>query len=72
MQVKLKDIFLFQDLCDDTISKIEEFTTRIKLLKDNILFYEGDESRYLYLLSTGIIKLCKTASNDVFKLCSPQ
>jgi len=64
MKVKLKDIFLFQDLCDDTISKIEEFTTYIKLSKDNILFYEGDESKYLYLLSSGIIKLYKTASND--------
>ncbi len=64
MRVKLKDIFLFQDLCDETLIKIEEFTTLIKLQKDNILFYEGEESQYLYLLSSGIIKLYKTASND--------
>lgn len=64
MKVKLKDIFLFQDLSDETLSQIEEFTTLVKLSKDNILFYEGDESKYLYLLGSGIIKLYKTASND--------
>ncbi len=64
MKFKLKDVFLFKDLCDDTLSRIEEFTTVIKLSKDNILFYEGDESEYLYLLTKGIVKLYKTASND--------
>ncbi len=64
MKVKLKDIFLFKDLCDDTISRIEEITSLEKLSKDNVLFYEGDDSKYLFLLSKGIIKLYKTASND--------
>ncbi|QKJ21828.1 Crp/Fnr family transcriptional regulator [Poseidonibacter lekithochrous] len=64
MQTKLKDIFLFKNLCDDTLDRISEFTVPVKLLKDNILFYEGDESEYLYLLSKGIVKLYKTASND--------
>ncbi len=64
MKVKLKDVFLFKDLCDDTLTRIEEFTSVIKLSKDNILFYEGDESEYLYLLTKGIVKLYKTASND--------
>ena len=64
MKVKLKDLFLFKDLSDETISKIEEITTPLKLSKDNILFYEGDESKYLYVLTKGIIKLYKTASND--------
>ncbi|KAB7888012.1 Crp/Fnr family transcriptional regulator [Poseidonibacter ostreae] len=64
MKVKLKDIYLFKDLRDETISQIEEFTTLLKLSKDNIIFYEGDESRYLYILAKGIVKLYKTASND--------
>lgn len=64
MKVKLKDLFLFKDLGDDTIAKIEEITTPLKLSKDNILFYEGDEAKYLYVLTKGIIKLYKTASND--------
>jgi CRP/FNR family transcriptional regulator len=64
MKVKLKDIFLFKDLCDETLTQIEEFTTLLKLSKDNIIFYEGDESKYLYILTKGIVKLYKTASND--------
>lgn len=64
MQTKLKDIYLFKNLCDDTLNRIAEFTTPVKLLRDNILFYEGDESKYLYLLTNGIVKLYKTASND--------
>ena len=64
MKVKLKDVFLFKDLCDETLLEIEEFTTLLKLSKDNIIFYEGDESKYLYILTKGIVKLYKTASND--------
>ena len=64
MKVKLKDVFLFKDLCDETLNKIESFTTLIKLSRDNILFYEGDDSKYLYFLTKGIVKLYKTSSND--------
>lgn len=64
MKINLKDVFLFKDLCDDTLSQIEEITTPMSLSKDNILFYEGDESKYLYVLTKGIVKLYKTASND--------
>jgi len=64
MKINLKDIFLFKDLCDDTISQIEKVTTVLRLSKDNILFYEGDEPGYLYVLTEGIVKLYKTSSND--------
>lgn len=64
MKVRLKDIYLFNDVCDETLEKIEEVTSVIKLSKDNILFYEGDKSKFLYILTKGIIKLYKTSSND--------
>jgi len=64
MKVRLKDIYLFNDVCDETLEKIEAITSVIKLSKDNILFYEGDETKYLYILTKGIIKLYKTSSND--------
>jgi len=64
MRINLKDIFLFKDLCDDTIAQIEKITTVLRLSKDNILFYEGDEPGYLYVLTEGIVKLYKTSSND--------
>lgn len=64
MKNKLKDVYLFKDLCNETLERIAEFTTYLKLSKDNILFYEGDESNYLFLLTKGIVKLYKTSSND--------
>ena len=64
MNDKLKEIYLFKDLKDETLDRIAEFTTFLKLSKDNILFYEGEEPKYLYLLKKGIVKLYKTSSND--------
>ena len=51
-------------MCDNTLDRIGEFTTFLKLSKDNVLFYEGDEPKYLFLLKKGIVKLYKTSSND--------
>ena len=64
MKNKLKEIYLFKDLCYNTLDRIGEFTTFLKLSKDNVLFYEGDEPKYLFLLKKGIVKLYKTSSND--------
>ena len=64
MKIKLKNIVLFQDLDENTISQIEEFTISTKLSKDNIVFYEGDESNYLHLLISGIVKLYKISTHD--------
>jgi len=63
MRVHLENIVLFQNVDEDTINKIESFTTEHKVSKDNIVFYEGDEPKYLYLLVKGVIKLYKTSSN---------
>jgi len=63
MRVKLKNIDMFKDLDEDTIKKIEKFTTEHSISKDNIVFYEGDDSKFLYLLVSGIIKLYKTSSH---------
>jgi len=64
MNATLKDFFLFKDLCDDTLSQIEAFTKEATFPKESIVFYEGDDSKYLYLLKSGIIKLYKVTSND--------
>nr|WP_321268617.1 Crp/Fnr family transcriptional regulator [uncultured Sulfurimonas sp.] len=63
MRTKLRNIDMFKDLDEDTIKRIEKFTTAHTISKDNIVFYEGDESKFLYLLVHGIIKLYKTSSN---------
>ncbi|MCK9455123.1 MAG: Crp/Fnr family transcriptional regulator [Sulfurimonas sp.] len=63
MRVHLENIVLFKNIDEETISKIENFTTQHRVIKDNIVFYEGDEPKYLYLLAKGVIKLYKTSSN---------
>lgn len=63
MRIHLKNTVLFQNIDEDTIKKIESFTTEHKVSKDNIVFYEGDEPKYLYLLVKGVIKLYKTSSS---------
>ena len=63
MRIHLKNTVLFQNVDEDTIKNIESFTTHHRVSKDNIVFYEGDEPKYLYLLVKGVIKLYKTSSS---------
>lgn len=64
MRVALKDTYLFKDLSDETLEKIEEISTVMNMTKNNVLFYEGDESKNIFFLISGIVKLYKTSSND--------
>ncbi len=64
MKARLQELVLFKDLDKEVIEKIEGFTTELTLPKDSILFYEGDESKDIFLLTKGIIKLYKVTSND--------
>lgn len=63
MKTYIKNIVLFKNIDEDTINKIENFTTVQKVAKNNIVFYEGDEPKFLYLLAKGVIKLYKTSSS---------
>ena len=63
MRIHLKNIVLFHNIDEETIKKIETFTTEYRISKDNIIFYEGDEPKFLYLLVKGVIKLYKTSSS---------
>ena len=62
--MELEKIYLFEDLDENTIKRIENISTIEKLNKENILFYEGDEPKYMYFLLKGIIKLYKVTSLD--------
>ena len=62
MKKKLQNISLFANLDDDTLNKIYDITTSVKFDKNSIIFYEGDNSKYLYCLLTGIVKLYKVSS----------
>ncbi len=63
MNIKLKNIDIFSNLDEATINSIESFATKHTIAKNNIVFYEGDEPKHLYLLVKGIIKLYKTSSS---------
>jgi len=64
MKKKLKEIVLFSNLDNETLEKIYEITTSVKFDKNSIIFYEGDSSKYLYCLVSGITKLYKVTSSD--------
>ncbi|MEA1891207.1 MAG: Crp/Fnr family transcriptional regulator [Campylobacterota bacterium] len=64
MRTKLRSIDMLKDLNEETLKKIEKITTEHSVAKDNIVFYEGDDSKNLYLLVSGIIKLYKTSSHN--------
>lgn len=63
MRTHLTNTVLFKNIDEETVKKIENFTSEHKISKDNIVFYEGDEPKYLYLLVKGVIKLYKTSSS---------
>ena len=64
MLQKLQNVYLLKDVCDETLKEIAKYTSYVKIPKDNILFYEGEDSKCLYLLTKGIVKFYKTSSNN--------
>lgn len=62
--MELRKIYLFENLDESIIEKVKAISSVVKLNKENILFYEGDESKNLYVLLKGIIKLYKVTSVD--------
>ncbi len=62
--MNLKELYLFKDLDEKTIRQIENISVKSNYVKDNIIFYEGDESKYLHLLIKGVVKLYKSTSNS--------
>lgn len=64
MKKKLQNMSLFSTLDDKLLEKICTITTSVKFEKKSIIFYEGDSSKYLYYLVSGIVKLYKVSSTD--------
>ena len=64
MLQKLRNVYLLKDVYDETLKEIAKYTSYVKIPKDNILFYEGEDSKCLYLLIKGIVKFYKTSSNN--------
>ena len=54
---KYRDYKYFSFLEEKDLDKLKDISIKKTYKKDEILFYKGDESKYLYLLVSGIAKL---------------
>jgi len=57
---KLEEIEMFASLSESNLKELYDQTHMKQYSKDSIVFYEGDESKYLHILLDGSIKLYKT------------
>lgn len=54
---KYGDYKYFSFLEEKDLDKLKDISIKKTYKKDEILFYKGDESKYLHLLVSGIVKL---------------
>ena len=57
---ELRDIAFFENLSDRELKQLATISRKRKFSKGEVLFYEKEESRYLTLLTDGILKVYKT------------
>ena len=51
--IELKNIFLFQELTTNQLQEIKQFSKVLNLKKNEQVFYQGDNSDYLFILIKG-------------------
>ncbi len=62
--MNLEDIYFFKNLDKRVLENIKEYSRITKYSKENIIFYEGEDSKYLNLLVKGVVKLYKSGNNN--------
>lgn len=62
--MKLEYLPLFSELSSNDIRELEKFSTIKQLNKDEIVFYQEDESTYLHILAQGNAKIYRLDSKD--------
>lgn len=65
---QLKQMRFFKDFSDKEMKRLESISVQKRYEKGEILFYEGDEPKYLHLLLDGVLRIYKTdfKSNQIF------
>jgi len=58
--VDAKEIYLFKHLDEQQLKKLQEISFIKEFKRGELLFYEGEEPRYLYILLEGTIRVYKT------------
>ncbi len=60
MTKQLKSFYLFKDLDDKSLARLDEISNVIEYKKGSILFFEGDKAANLIILLEGILQVYKT------------
>jgi CRP/FNR family transcriptional regulator len=58
---QFNDVQLFSKLSGDNLLRLRDKSIVKNLTKESIVFYEGDASKYMYVLLAGTVKLYKTS-----------
>ena len=58
--IDAKDIYLFRHLSEDQLKKLQTISFVKDFRRGELLFYEGEEPKYLYILIEGAIRVYKT------------
>jgi len=65
MEIKgLEDFYFFSFLKEDDLKRLKEISVKKHFNKDEILFYRGEEPKYLHLMIKGVAKLYTHDSKD--------
>jgi CRP/FNR family transcriptional regulator len=65
--MQIDQFYFFDSLSNNDKKELLNITTKKTFSKDEILFYKGDEPKYLHLLTSGIVKIYKhdTKGNEI-------
>lgn len=59
-KMDFKDIYLFENLNDQQILRLKQLSSVKEFKKDNMLFFEGDIPKNLYILIEGVLRVFKS------------
>jgi len=59
-----RDYYFFNSLSDGELKKLENISYKKRFSENEILFYKGENSKYLHLLTKGVVKIYKHDFKD--------
>lgn len=61
---KLKSFYMFSGLNNEDLNYLEQISFEKKFTKDELIFYKGDDSKYLLFLASGCVKIYRHDFKD--------
>lgn len=59
----LKKQVLFEDIEDEELERLSKLVTEMKFKKDSVLFSEGDDTKGLYFVKSGKVRISKVTAD---------